>query len=76
MKHLHNLRGPGGGGGSVVGTGPGNAVGRRQILLDLPELVVNVWRMRLGVPHAARRHRHDDALSERRWRVTGSGKRL
>jgi Tol biopolymer transport system component len=49
VKHLHNLRAPGGGGGSVVGTGPGNAVGRQQILFDGPELVVNVWRMRLGV---------------------------
>ena len=49
VKHLHNVRGPGGGGGSVVSTGPGNAVGRQQILLDFPELVVNVWRMRLGV---------------------------
>lgn len=49
VKHLHNLRAAGGGGGSVVGTGPGNVVGRQQILLDLPDLVVNVWRMRLGV---------------------------
>jgi len=49
VKHLHNLRAAGGGGGSVVGTGPGNVVGRQQILLDLPELSVNVWRMRLGI---------------------------
>jgi len=49
VKHLHNLRAPGGGGGSVVGTGPGTAVGKQQILFDGPELVVNVWRIRLGV---------------------------
>jgi hypothetical protein len=49
VKHLHNVRAPGGGGGSVVSTGPGNAVGRQQILFDLPDVVVNVWRMRLGV---------------------------
>ena len=49
MKHMHNVRAPGGGGGSVVSTGPGNAVGRQQILLDLSDVVVNVWRMRLGV---------------------------
>jgi len=49
VKHLHNLRGPGGGGGSVVGSGAGHAVGRRQILFDFPELEVNVWQMRLGV---------------------------
>jgi hypothetical protein len=49
VKHLHNLRAPGGGGGSVASTGPGNAVGRQQILFDLPDVVVNVWRMRLGI---------------------------
>jgi Tol biopolymer transport system component len=49
VKHLHNLRAPGGGGGSVASTGPGNVVGRQQILFDLPDVVVNVWRMRLGV---------------------------
>ena len=49
VTHMHNLRAPGGGGGSVVSTGPGNVVGRQQILFDFPDLSVNVWRMRLGV---------------------------
>jgi hypothetical protein len=49
VKHMHNVRAPGGGGGSVVSTGPANAVGRQQILFDFPDLVVNIWRMRLGL---------------------------
>ncbi|MGD9903126.1 MAG: protein kinase [Vicinamibacterales bacterium] len=49
VKHMHNVRAPGGGGGSVVSTGAGNAVGRQQILFDFPEQEVNVWQMRLGV---------------------------
>lgn len=49
VRHLHNLRAGGGGGGSVVGTGAGNAVGRRQILFDFPERETNIWLMRLGV---------------------------
>jgi Tol biopolymer transport system component len=49
VKHLHNMRGVGGGGASVISTGAGNAVGRKQILFDYPDLAVNVWQMRLGV---------------------------
>jgi hypothetical protein len=34
---------------TLVSTGAGNAVGRRQIIFDFPDLAVNVWQMRLGV---------------------------
>jgi Tol biopolymer transport system component len=49
VRHMHNVRAPGGGGGSVVSSGAGNAVGREQILLDFPEQEVNIWLMRLGI---------------------------
>jgi Tol biopolymer transport system component len=49
VRHLHNVRAIGGGGASVVSTGAGNAVGRRQIIFDFPDQAVNVWQMRLGV---------------------------
>ncbi len=49
VRHVHNVRASGGGGASVISTGAGNAVGRRQILFDFPNQAVNVWQMRLGV---------------------------
>jgi serine/threonine protein kinase len=49
VKHAHNIRGAGGGGGSVISSGAGNPVGRQQILFDFPDQLVNVWTMRLGL---------------------------
>jgi hypothetical protein len=48
VRHMHNVRGAGGGGASVISTGAGNAVGRQQIIFDFPDQTVNVWSMRLG----------------------------
>lgn len=49
VRHMHNVRGPGGGGGSIVSTGAANVVGRQQILFDFPDQTVNVWQVQLGV---------------------------
>ena len=48
VRHLHNIRGPGGGGASIVSTGAGNAVAKDQVLLDYPVNTVNIWTMQLG----------------------------
>ena len=48
VRHLHNIRGPEGGGASIVSTGAGNAVAKNQLLLDYPVNTVNIWTMQLG----------------------------
>jgi Tol biopolymer transport system component len=50
VSHLHNIRGTGGGGASVVSTGAGNAVLKDQLLLDYPVYTINVWTLQLGGP--------------------------
>ena len=48
VRHLHNIRAAGGGGSSVVSSGPGNVVTRDRILMDFPTQVVNIWSMQIG----------------------------
>ncbi len=53
VRHLHNVRAPGGDGASIVSTGAGNAVVGGQLIIDFPIESANVWTMTLGAARPA-----------------------
>jgi eukaryotic-like serine/threonine-protein kinase len=55
VYHLHNVRGQGGGGASVISTGAGNAILKDRVILDYPLQTANVWTLRLPVDPVASR---------------------